>query len=254
MSTTATRMRDPRDVEAQAFESVSSWRQPIPPPASAIRTQLIEDLARRLVAIRPGRVRAIVDGYTASGKTSFAHELAGAVRQLGRPTLRATFDDFKKPWREAREQGYDRISGQGFYRNAPDFESARKLLLEPAGPDGSGVVVLCAHDPLTGDDHRRTTVAAPIDAVLIVDSVFGMRLEYDDLWDVRIWLEAPSELALARGIERDAAMYGAAEAERIHRDRYHAAEQIYITEVGPHERADVVVDNTDYARPVVVRW
>jgi uridine kinase len=62
--------------------------------------------------------------------------------------MSASFDDFKKPWRDVREKGYDRTSGEGYYRNAPDFESARELQLEPAGPDGSGVVVLCAHDPL----------------------------------------------------------------------------------------------------------
>ena len=245
---------NPREVGAQAFESVSSWNQPTPPPVSEIRTRLIQDLARRLVTIRPNRLRAVVDGYTASGKTSLAHELANAVRPLGRPTLRATFDDFKKPWREAREQGYDRVTGEGYYRNAPDFKSARDLLLQPSGPEGSGVVVLCAYDPLTGEDHRRTTVEAPSDAVLVVDTVFGMRPEYDDFWDFRIWLEVLPELALTRGIERDTALEGAAEAEQLHRDRYHPAEQIYISEVDPKAKADVIIDNTDYAEPVVVRW
>lgn len=195
----------------------------------------------------------IVDGYTASGKTSFAHELAAAIRALGRPTMRASFDDFKRPWRDAREKGYDRVSGEGYYRNAPDFESARALLLEPAGPDGSGIVALCGHDPLTGDDLRHVTVEAPGDAVLIVDSVFGMRVEYDDCWDFRVWLDVPPELALARGIGRDAELEGTDEAERLHRDRYHVAEELYISEVDPRAKADTVIDNADYANPVVLR-
>ena len=33
--------------------------------------------------------------FTAAGKTRFGHELAAAVRDLGRPTLRASLDDFK---------------------------------------------------------------------------------------------------------------------------------------------------------------
>ena len=214
----------------------------------------MDDLARRIVAIRSTRIRAVVDGYTASGKTSFAHELAAAVRTRGRSTMRATFDDFKKPWRDAREKGYERLTGEGYYRNAPDFESARDLLLEPAGPQGSGVVALCAHDPLTGDDRREITIDAPLDAVLIVDSVFGMRPEYDDSWDFRIWIEIPLELALARGVERDADSEGRDEAERLHRDRYHVAEQIYVDEVDPKAKADVIIDNTDFANPVVIRW
>ena len=147
----------------EAFESVSSWSQPTPDAASSVRSELIDEVARRVIAVRPGRIRVVVDGYTASGKTSFAHELAAAIRRHGRSTVRASFDDFKKPWRDAREKGYDRSSGDGYYRNSPDFESARELLLRPAGVEGSGTVVLCGHDPLTGEDHRNVTVDVPIE-------------------------------------------------------------------------------------------
>jgi uridine kinase len=87
-----------------------------------------------VAALGPGRLRVAIDGLTGAGKTSFGHELAAALRRLGRPTMRASMDDFKHPWRHAREHGYDRVSGEGNYRNAYDFRSARDLLLEPAGP------------------------------------------------------------------------------------------------------------------------
>lgn len=236
-----------------AFESVSSWRQPAPVAASAPRSALIRELAWRISALAPGRLRVAIDGMTSAGKTSFGHELAAAIRERGRPTLRASLDDFKKPWREARELGYDRVSGPGYYRNAYDFTSARELLLGPAGAAGSGNVVLCGHDPLTGADHRGTVVAAPGDAVLIVDSVFAFRPEYNDCWEYRIWLEVAADLALERGIARDAAMEGGIEAAaRLHRDRYHVAELLYISEVDPVSKADVVVDNSDFARPRMV--
>ena len=166
--------------------------------------------------------------------------------------MRASFDDFKKPWRDARAKGYDRSSGEGYYRNAPDFESARELLLNPAGRHGSGTVVLCAHDPLTGEDLRHVAVAVPADAVLIVDSVFGMRPEYDEFWDFRIWIDVPQEVAVERGIAVDTPIEGHAEAEQLHRDRYQIGEQLYFNEVGPKARADVIIDNTDYANPIIV--
>ena len=210
-------------------------------------------LAERIDGLAPGRLRVAVDGYTAAGKTSFGHELAAALRELGRPTLRASFDDFKNPWAEARRLGYDRISGEGYYRNAYDFRSARELLLGPAGPDGSGQVVLCARDPLTGADHRDHAVPAPANAVLIVDSVFAFRPEYNDQWEFRIWLDADPEVVLQRGIDRDTEMEGIEEATRVHRDRYHVAEQIYLAEVRPLDLADVIVDNQDFARPRIIR-
>ena len=116
----------------------------MPPPPSAERAAVIGTVTGWIVELGPGRLRVAVDGLTGAGKTSFGHELAAALRALGRPTMRASMDDFKHPWRHAREHGYDRVSGEGYYRNAPDFSSARELLLRPAGPGGSGNVVLCA--------------------------------------------------------------------------------------------------------------
>jgi uridine kinase len=236
----------------QAYESVSSWRQPHPAPASPVRTQLLNDIATRITGLSTTRLRVAIDGFTAAGKTSFGHELAAAVRARGRPTLRACLDDFKHPWRDARERGYDRVSGAGYYRNAYDFDAIRDLLLDPAGPPGSGRVVLCAHDPLTGEDHRTVTVDAPPDAVLVVDSVFAFRPEYDDRWDFRVWLDVDPEASLARGVDRDADREGVEQATSLHRDRYHAAELIYLAEVDPKARADVIVDNRDFALPRIV--
>lgn len=236
-------------MEPATFESVSTWRQPTPGFVSGQRDDLIGSLAGEVCAIRPGRVRVAIDGFTAAGKTSFGHELAVAIRRRGRPTMRASLDDFKFPWRHAIEHGYDRTSGEGYYRNAYDFESARELLLRPASAEGSGAVVLCAHDPLTGDDHRDITVTAAPDAVLIVDPVFAMRPEYAAFWDLTVWLDVPEALSLERGVGRDATREGRPEALALHAERYQPAERIYLDEVDPRSRADVVIDNTDFAAP-----
>jgi uridine kinase len=69
----------------------------------------------------PGRLRVGIDGLTASGKTSFGHELAEQVVHSGRQALRTSLDDFKKPWRDRHL--YDRESGEGYYRNAFDYDA-----------------------------------------------------------------------------------------------------------------------------------
>jgi uridine kinase len=204
-------------------------------------------VANTISQLSPHRLRVAIDGRTGAGKTSFGHELGAAIRSIGRPTLRASLDDFKHPWRDARERGYDRLTGEGYYRNAYDFGSAVDLLLVPAGREGNGEVVLCAHDPLTGVDHRSTFVTAPDDAVLIVDSVFALRPEYNAHWDFRIWLEVAPDVAVARGIGRDLDAEGLEEATRVRRDRYGPAEEIYIAEVHPLSKCDLIVDNNDYS-------
>jgi uridine kinase len=175
-----------------------------------------------------------------------------ALRKLGRPTLRASLDDFKHPWPHAREHGYDRLTGEGYYRNAFDFASARNLLLRPAGPDGSGQVVLCAHDPLTGAEHRDQVIAAPPGSVLIVDGMFAFRPQYNDCWEFRILLAVDPEQALRRGVSRDAESEGADEAARVHRDRYQTATHLYEAEVEPAGLADLIIDNNDIQQPRIL--
>ncbi len=111
---------------------------------------------------------------------------------------------------------------------------------------------LCSIDPLTQRDHSAVTVQAPSDAVLIVDGVFAFRPEINEHWDLRIWLDVDPELASRRGIARDEAMEGA-EAEALHRDRYVPAERLYMAEVDPVGLAQVVIDNTAFGRPRIVR-
>ncbi len=89
--------------------------------------------------------------------------------------------------------------------------------------------------------------------MLVVDGVFGMRAEYDPYWDVRIWLEVDPAVAFARGVARDVELEGHEEARRLHETRFAVGEQLYIDEVHPLERADIVVDNTAIEAPRIVR-
>jgi uridine kinase len=203
-----------------------------------------------VLALGRGRLRVGIDGRTAAGKTSFGHELAQHLSAAGRPVLRAGLDDFKQPWRDRHR--YDRESGEGYYRNAYDYDAVQRLLLQPCTNEGSGEVVLCSIDPLTQLDHTDVrTIAAP-DAVLVVDGVFAFRPEIDRWWDFRIWLDVSSRMSIERGTVRDEYWAGA-ESEALHRDRYGVAEEVYLAEVHPELHADVVIDNSDFARPRIVR-
>ncbi|MEU6584173.1 hypothetical protein [Nocardia sp. NPDC046763] len=223
--------------------SVSTWQQPVPTLASPERGALIDQVAERISALGRNRLTVGIDGSTASGKTSFGHELAERIASAGRPVLRASLDDFKKPWRDRHL--YDRESGEGYYRNAFDYPQIRALLLEPFGPNGSGECALCAIDPLTQIDHSSELTAADYDAVLIVDGVFAFRPEINEYWDFRIWLEVSPEISISRGTDRD-------NDEKTHRDRYQPAEQIYLAEVEPLRFMDVVIDNSTFASPLLM--
>ncbi len=97
--------------------------------------------------LSPERLRIAVDGMTASAKSTFGHELAVSISDMNRQVLRASLDDFKRPWAEARL--YDKGSGEGYFRNAFDYKCVKRILLMPATPGGTGRVALCSIDPLT---------------------------------------------------------------------------------------------------------
>jgi hypothetical protein len=124
----------------------------MPPPSPPERSALVERIAAHIASLGPARLRVAIDGLTAAGKTSLGHELAERIRAAGRPVLRASLDDFKKPWREAHL--YDRASGEGYYRNAFDYTAIKTLLLEPCGPARFGTV-----RPM---QHRSADPARPL--------------------------------------------------------------------------------------------
>lgn len=231
--------------------SLSTWRQPVPATVNPKRSLVLRHIADRIQGLGSRRVRVGVDGRTAAGKTTLGHELATLLADADRVVLRASLDDFKRPWAEAHL--YDRMSGEGYYRNAFDLEAIRSLLLEPADPDGSGLVALCSIDPITQVNHSDTRVAMPDDGVLIVDGVFTLRPELSRHWDLSVWVDIDPELSVRRGTDRDSAREGTDAAETLHRDRYGTAETIYIAEADPVSVADVVIDNTDFDDPRIVR-
>ncbi|MEU2157700.1 uridine kinase [Streptomyces sp. NPDC019396] len=238
-----------RSPQADVYHSASSWRQPCPPAASAERSTLVERTAERILALDHGRLLVGIDGFTAAGKTSFGHELAEWISAAGRPVLRATLDDFKKPWKDRHL--YDRESGEGYYRNAYDYEAVKSLLLDPCRSPEATSCVLCSIDPLTQRDHSSEVTPLGADAVLIVDGVFAFRPEINTYWDFRIWLQVDPELSVRRGAERDQDWAGS-DAESIHRNRYLVAEHIYLREADPLPMMDLVIDNAEFTRPQLV--
>ena len=63
------------------------------------------------------------------------------------------------------------------------------------------------------------------------------------------------EESLRRGAARDADLFGSeAQAKRRYAARYIPAQAHYQAEVDPERLANVVVDNSEPADPIVLRW
>jgi uridine kinase len=204
----------------------------------------IGELAARVLAVAADHpIRVAIDGRSAAGKTTLANELAAAVRAASaRTVIRAELDNFMKMVADRNAYPYD--SPESYYLDAWDYPAVRAGLLIPLGPGGD-------RRYRTGPLDRPR--AAADDAILLADGVFLQRPELDRFWDLRIYLDIGLEESLRRGVDRDRHwMGGAAEAERRYRTKYLPGEQRYLAEVRPHERAQIVVDTTDPARPRII--
>ncbi|MFD4675639.1 gamma-glutamylcyclotransferase [Lentzea sp. NPDC058450] len=194
-------------------------------------------------------LRVAVDGITASGKTTFARELAAAVTARGRSAAHLSMDGFHHPRAVRHRLGRD--SADGYYRDAYDFAAFSRLVLEPLGPGGDRryrqrIIDLRSDTPLD-----ETPTKAPDDLVLVVDGSF---LQRELEWDEVVFVDTPFPVAFDRGTRRDAELLGGLEeAARAFETRYHAASRRYLDEVGPAARASVVVGNEDVTHPVLHR-
>ena len=201
----------------------------------------LSEAAELILALRLDHpVRVAVDGRTASGKTTFADELAAELKASGRQLIRASVDGFHRPAAVRYRQG--RLSANGYYEDARDYDAIRALLLDPLGPGGSLNYALGSFDLENDRPIEPHLHHAPSDAVLIVDGTFLQRPELRSAWDFVIFIDVPAEEARRRGMKRDMTLLGGREnAAELYSKRYEPAFARYERECCPLDYADLVI-------------
>ncbi len=214
--------------------------------------KVVRRIADHLAARRPGHpLRVAVDGITAAGKTTLARELAEALRAQGRPAIHLSMDGFHHPRAHRHRQGRD--SALGYYQDAYDFDAFARLVLTPLGSGGDHRYRTAVLDLRTDQPLHDDPVQAPRDAALIVDGSFLQR-ELTGLWDQVVFVDTAFDVARERGTRRDTELLGGLEqARRAFDRRYHAASRMYLDQIDPAARADIVLDNDDVNHRILRR-
>jgi uridine kinase len=111
-----------------------------------------------------------------------------------------------------------------------------------------------SHD-LTSDQYvQLQSISIPHCTILITDGAYLFKPIYKEHWDLKIYLRTDFDTAQDRGIKRDAELLGGYQsAIEKFKNRYHAASRIYNDEIAPESLADIIIDNTDYNIPVVIK-
>lgn len=196
-------------------------------------------------------IRVGVSGITASGKTTFAKELAEEIKKRGLPVTRASIDDFHNPRVIRYTQGKE--SARGYYEDAHDYTAFKERLLKPLGPNGNLQYEMISHNLITDMHVHNEPLVAPPNMVLIVDGTFLLKKDVEHLFDYKIFVDTDFEIARKRGAKRETEAFGSyKEAEKMFINRYHAACKMYIDEHNPKECANVIFQNSNFDDPVVV--
>jgi hypothetical protein len=178
----------------------------------------LSDVAASVFAAPPrlGNVRQVlIDGPAGSGKTTYAAALAA---ELGHVTV-MPMDDLYEGWAGLGSEVFTRLENQ-VLSPLRDGHAARYQRYEwNAGAFDAWVDIAS-----TG--------------VLVLEGV-GAAAQPVDPWAVlRVWVEAPRELRLARGLERDG------EARQGEWLRWDEQEAAHFAADATRGRADVLVDGT----------
>lgn len=189
-------------------------------------------------------VLVAVDGADGAGKTRFAADLA---RLADRPVVVASLDDFHFP---AAHRHADGRTGQTVWARSFDYAAVRRELVEPWRTGAGTPYRLRWHDLATDALVRQPATPVPADGVLLVEGVFAQRPELSDVWDLVVYVDAPDDVRVSRMAVRDGVPH---DPEHPDQRRYLDAQRIYRASCLPLETADIVVDNSDPARPRITR-
>ena len=129
---------------------------------------LVDELADRVEALGPGRLRVIVDGAPPARPGPLADQLAGELRVRGRPTVRASAVDFLRPASVRLEHGH--ADPDELLDGWLDEPGLTRELLDPAGrASGATTVLARLWDAETDRAYREPRIPLAPDSVLLLD-------------------------------------------------------------------------------------
>lgn len=213
------------------------------------RHALIANLATAFLALpSEPTLRIAIDGVDGAGKTTFADELAAELAPSGRQIIRASVDGFHHPRAARYRQGSS--TPRGFFEDSYDYATLVRLLLDPLGPEGSGIFRRAAFDHTTDTPVEAPEERALPDAILLLDGIFLHRPELRGYWDVSIFLDVGFAISIPRCAARGD---GSPDSDAPSNRRYVEGQRIYLSTCAPSDLATIVIDNRDLAAPRIIR-
>jgi uridine kinase len=165
--------------------------------------------------------------------------------------IHVSIDGFHNTKEIRYKQGRD--AAKGYLEDAYNETAFADKVLK-SSQDKQPVFIEKIHDLETDELLYLEPIKLRPTSVLLTDGAYLFKDIFLPYWDLKIYLKNDFQVALQRGIERDAAIFGDVEqAKEKYKNRYHLASAMYIHECAPETKADIIINNTDFENLVIER-
>ncbi|MBK8944669.1 MAG: hypothetical protein IPM32_05275 [Ignavibacteriae bacterium] len=217
------------------------------------RKNLLSKIAKIINEIKlyhPTRVA--IDGPGNAGKTTFANELEIELNKLERNVIRSSIDGFHHPPEFRRKQG--QFSPKGYLEDSHNYESIKKYLLTPLGPNGNLEFKESIYNFKINQPTNAEFKKAQQNSILLFDGIFLFKNELLSYWDYKIYIDASFEKTHQRAIERDQELFGGIEnVNKLYKLRYIPGHEMYLSMYNPIGVSDIAFNNDDFQTPIVIK-
>lgn len=189
-----------------------------------------------------------INGVDLSGKTCFAKGLSAFLRGRTCDTQVIHLDDFHH-LAGIRREGEDEI--KAYIKNAFNLDLLAEQVLDPVKDTGQIDITLNLLDLDSDKYTKRVRYRAGTQTVIILEGVLLFREPIDPFIDYRIYLDISFDEVLRRAEQRDVPKYGQGFLDK-YRSKYIPIQQWYLDKYEPREMANMVIDNNDPDRPVIL--
>jgi phosphoglycolate phosphatase len=186
-----------------------------------------------------------VNGIDCSGKSVFSKALEAFLKAKGHDTQLIELDDFHNP-RKIRYAGENQA--ENYFQRSFNISLIIKKLLSPIYQKKivSTELTLLNVDSDKYDLTKKYSVKR--NTIVIFEGVFIFRKELAPYIDYKIFLDIPfnecKRIAKVRDIQASMEKYDA---------KYIPAQVQYLNEYPPRKVADMIIDNTDWEYPKIIR-
>lgn len=188
-----------------------------------------------------------VNGIDTSGKTKFAEALGKFLLSRKHKIQVINLDDFHNP-KEIRYSGDNQA--ENYYNKSFDIKTIINKLLIPIHRKSEFNIELDTLNLQTDKYETKKSYAFDKDTIVIFEGVFLFRKELSPFIDYKIFIEIPLKESKNRAIARDVPLYGE-EVMKKYDEKYLPAQIKYIKEFPPSEIADMIIENTNWEKPVI---